>query len=107
MKSVSIADARNRLTELLHGTEDGQSVQVTRRGQPVAVLLSETEYLRLKSAAAGAVDFAAWVRRWREQLPAGIEGISAIELERSEERRVGEECVSPFRSRWWPDKKKK
>ena len=82
MKSVSIADARNRLTELLHGTEDGQSVQVTRRGQPVAVLLSETEYLRLKSAAAGAVDFAAWVRRWREQLPAGIEGISAIELER-------------------------
>ncbi|HEY9546090.1 MAG TPA: type II toxin-antitoxin system prevent-host-death family antitoxin, partial [Solimonas sp.] len=36
MKSVSIADARNRLTELLHGTEDGQSVQVTRRGQPVA-----------------------------------------------------------------------
>src|SRR3546814_11957435 len=23
-------------------------------------------------------------------------------LERSEERRVGKECVSTFRSRWWP-----
>lgn len=81
MKSVSIADAKNRLTELLYNAEDGQPVQVTRRGQPVAVLLSEHEYLRLKSAAA-AVDFAAWVRNWREQLPAGVEGISAAELER-------------------------
>src|SRR3546814_15653302 len=26
---------------------------------------------------------------------------------RSEERRVGEECVSPCRSRWWPLHKKK
>src|SRR3546814_15368357 len=25
---------------------------------------------------------------------------------RSEERRVGKECVSPCRSRWWPDHKK-
>lgn len=82
MKSVSIADAKNRLPELLHSTEDGQPVHVTRRGQPVAVLLSEVEYLRLKSAAAGAIDFAAWVRKWREQLPAGIEGITAAELER-------------------------
>lgn len=82
MKSVSIADAKNRLTELLYNAEDGQPVQVTRRGQPVAVLLSEHEYLRLKSAAAAAVDFAAWVRNWREQLPAGVEGISAAELER-------------------------
>src|SRR3546814_11179696 len=26
---------------------------------------------------------------------------------RSEERRVGKECVSTFRSRWWPDRYKK
>lgn len=82
MKAVSIADAKNRLTELLYAAEEGQPVQVTRRGQPVAVLLSESEYLRLKAAAASAVDFAAWARRWREALPAGFEGIGAAELER-------------------------
>ena len=82
MKAVSIADAKNRLTELLYEAEEGAPVQVTRRGQPVAVLLSEAEYLRLKSAAAGAADFAAWALGWREQLPAGLEGISAAELER-------------------------
>lgn len=82
MKSVSIADAKNRLTELLYETEGGQPVQVTRRGQPVAVLLSETDYLRLKSAAAGGLNFAAWAQQWRTQLPPGFEGITAGELER-------------------------
>ena len=82
MKSVSIADAKNRLTELLYEAEEGQAVQVTRRGQPVAVLVSEADYLRLKSAAAGNLNFAAWTQQWRATLPAGFEGITAIELER-------------------------
>jgi prevent-host-death family protein len=82
MKAVSIADAKNHLTELLYEAEDGQPVQVTRRGQPVAVLVSEAEYARLLSAAAAAADFAAWAQDWRGQLPAGIEGINAAELER-------------------------
>ncbi|NGY06507.1 type II toxin-antitoxin system Phd/YefM family antitoxin [Solimonas terrae] len=82
MKAVSIADAKNRLTELLYAAEDGQPVQVTRRGQPVAVLLSDAEYLRLKNAAAASVDFASWARQWRDQLAPGIEGITAAELER-------------------------
>ena len=82
MKAVSIAEAKNRLTELLYQAEEGQPVQVTRRGQPVAVLLSEAEYARLKSAAAAAADFAGWVQNWREQLPDGFEGIGPGELER-------------------------
>ncbi|WP_028081130.1 type II toxin-antitoxin system Phd/YefM family antitoxin [Solimonas soli] len=82
MKAVSIADAKNRLTELLYEAEEGAPVQVTRRGQPVAVLLSEAEYARLKSAAAGAADFAAWAQSWRQDLPAGLEGITPAELER-------------------------
>ena len=63
MKAVSIADAKNRLTELLYEAE-------------------EAEYLRLKSAAAGAADFAAWAQAWRQNLPAGLEGITPAELER-------------------------
>ena len=85
MKSVSIADAKNRLTELLYQAEEGQPVQVTRRGQPVAVLLSEAEYERLKSVASAAADFGAWAQAWREQLPPGFEGISPGELERWQE----------------------
>ncbi|SER02870.1 prevent-host-death family protein [Solimonas aquatica] len=82
MKSVSIADAKNRLTELLYEAEEGQTLQLTRRGQPVAVLLSEADYLRLRAAAAGSLNFAAWAQQWRSELPAGFEGISAGELER-------------------------
>src|SRR3546814_15411959 len=33
--------------------------------------------------------------------------VVAEEIERSEERRVGEACVSKCRSRWWPDNEKK
>src|SRR3546814_20464328 len=33
---------------------------------------------------------------------AGIKGFQAIHRRRSEERRVGKECVSTFRSRWSP-----
>lgn len=82
MKAVSIADAKNHLTELLYQAEEGQPVQVTRRGQPVAVLLSEAEYTRLTLAAAAAADFSDWARRWRNQLPAGFEGLGLGELER-------------------------
>ncbi|HEX4896417.1 MAG TPA: type II toxin-antitoxin system Phd/YefM family antitoxin [Solimonas sp.] len=81
MKAVSIAQAKDRLTELLYQAEDGQPVQVTRRGRAVAVLVSEAEYERLKTAAAAAADFAAWVQAWRARLPAGFEGLSATELE--------------------------
>lgn len=82
MKAVSIATARNTLTERLYEAEAGEPVQITRRGQPVAVLLSADEYQRLKSAAAAAADFAGWARQWRARQPAGFEGITAEELTR-------------------------
>ena len=80
MKSVSIAQAKDRLTELLYEAEEGQPTQVTRRGKAVAVLLSEAEYARLQSAARA--DFAAWGQAWRARLPAGFEGVTAEELAR-------------------------
>ena len=33
---VSIAEAKNRLTELIRAVEDGQAVVITRHGKPVA-----------------------------------------------------------------------
>lgn len=44
---TSIAGARDKLASLVHQAEDGAPVEITRRGRPVAVLLSYHEYQRL------------------------------------------------------------
>jgi len=48
MAETSIADAKAQLTRLIHQAERGETVHITRRGKPVAVLLSEDEYARLR-----------------------------------------------------------
>jgi len=44
MQSFSIADARSQLPKIIHAVETGDVTQLTRRGKPVAVLLSLKEY---------------------------------------------------------------
>jgi prevent-host-death family protein len=46
----SIASAKNNLPALVHEAELGDPIEITRRGQPVAVLLSMAEYRRLSDA---------------------------------------------------------
>ncbi len=46
-KQYSISQARNSLPSLVHAVEDGASVELTRRGRPVAVLVSISAYDRL------------------------------------------------------------
>ena len=43
----TISEAKNRLPSIIHSVEKGPSVQLTRRGRPVAVLLSIAEFERL------------------------------------------------------------
>lgn len=46
--TYSIADARNKFTALVREAErTAQPVAITRRGQPIAVILSTEEYARL------------------------------------------------------------
>lgn len=47
-REFSIADARNQLPALVHSVESGPPVRLTRRGKPVAVLVSVEEYERLR-----------------------------------------------------------
>lgn len=47
-KQYSIAAARNQLPAIVHEVEKGQPVELTRRGRPVAVLLSARDYEQLK-----------------------------------------------------------
>ena len=48
-KQQSIAEARSSLPSLVREVESGKSVELTRRGQPVAVLIGRQEYVRLSS----------------------------------------------------------
>jgi prevent-host-death family protein len=48
-KRFSIAEARNQFTRLVREVEKAAAVEITRRGEPVAVLLSWREYKRLSS----------------------------------------------------------
>jgi prevent-host-death family protein len=50
-KAYSIAEARNQLSRVVHEAEDGGEVRLTRRGKPVAVVLSMEEFQRLQGAA--------------------------------------------------------
>jgi antitoxin Phd len=43
-RHFSIAEAKNKLPSIIHQVEKGPSVKLTRRGEPVAVLLSVHEY---------------------------------------------------------------
>jgi len=52
MRSVSVAEGRRRLAELIREAEAGRSVTILRRGRPVAVLVSAGTYGRLERAAA-------------------------------------------------------
>ncbi len=81
MKTVSVAEAKNRLTELLREVERGTPLAISRRGRAVAVVIGNGEYERLR-AAAGAADFSAWLANWRTRAGAGFEGISPDELAR-------------------------
>jgi prevent-host-death family protein len=46
-EQYSIAQAKNKLTAIVHNVETGPAVQLTRHGKPVAMLLSVKEYERL------------------------------------------------------------
>jgi prevent-host-death family protein len=47
-RRYSIAEARSRLPSLVDEAESGVAVELTRRGQPVAVLVSRREFERLR-----------------------------------------------------------
>ena len=48
-KSYSIAEARNRFTAIIRDAETSSAVEITRHGEPVAVLVSWRQYQRLST----------------------------------------------------------
>jgi prevent-host-death family protein len=55
-KSYSVADARAHLPEILDEVEAGKDVQLTRRGRPIALVLSAQRYEALRGERAPFAD---------------------------------------------------
>jgi prevent-host-death family protein len=51
-KTYSIAEARKELSSLIRSVETGSVVELTRRGKPVAVLLSTRDYAAFTGSSA-------------------------------------------------------
>lgn len=52
-KQYSIAQARDRLPSIVHEVEQGAPVELTRRGRPVAVVMSMAEFRRMNPGRPG------------------------------------------------------
>lgn len=63
-RKYSIAEARARLPAIIDQAEAGQEIEVTRRGKPVAAVVSVRELARLRGAAGS---FAAAYRRFLDR----------------------------------------
>jgi prevent-host-death family protein len=74
MTVVSIAEAKNHLPRLVQQVEAGEPVRITRRGLPVAVLISEAEYARLVAPRRGIAEFLGAWRREAERVDGFAEG---------------------------------
>ena len=69
-KQFSIAEAKNKLPAIVHSVEEGAAVELTRRGKPVAMVLSTEEYERLTRRKEG---FWQALSKFRENLPVDTE----------------------------------
>ena len=76
-RNYSVAEARQNLPRLIRDAERGRAVQITRRGEPVAVLLSASGYRALTGERPS---FVASVAALRERHGVGRLGIGAEEF---------------------------
>ena len=81
--TVSVTEAKNRLTQLLREAERGASVVITRDDRPVAVLVSQATYQSTKRQL-----IAIRLRRLRDNLVGS--GIDATEIFEESRRQLEE-----------------
>ena len=72
VRSVSVAEAKAHLAQLLRAVEEGEVIAITRRGRPVATLAPVRR-------AAGRVDLS-WVRRATDRME--YSEVSAVDVVR-------------------------
>lgn len=77
-KTYSVTEARQPLAQLIRSAERDRAVEITRRGEPVAVLLSAREYLAFTGESAPLIQA---LTRLRERLGLEDLGIGDAEFE--------------------------
>lgn len=65
MKTSTIAEAKNNLSQLIHQLDSDEAIHLTRHGKPVAVMLSEANYQKLTQKNNGLFQA---IQQWRGQL---------------------------------------
>jgi prevent-host-death family protein len=73
---VSVAEARQHFARLIKRAQQGKTIEITRRGEPVAVLLSASEYLAMTGERPSFMDA---LNRVRERL-----GVDELEIGNSD-----------------------
>ena len=73
MPTYSVAEARNHFAEIVHDLKHVSQVEVTRRGRPVAILISVEEFEKLRSGNVGFVSAYDAFRNTVDLTQAGIE----------------------------------
>jgi len=89
-KTYSVAEARQNFARLIRSAERGRAIEITRRGEPVAVLLSAAEYLALTRERPFFVEALAVVR---ERLGVDDLGIGDEEFEGLRDESPGREVA--------------
>lgn len=76
-RSYSIAEAKNHLSGLVHEVEEQGPVELTRRGRPVAMVISMEEFERLQQPKAGVWDA---IRQWRAEMGDDLKDLDPDEI---------------------------
>lgn len=82
MTEATISKLKNHLPELVHKAEEGEDIQITRHGKPVAVIVSQERYNRMVT---NAPNLATTFKRWRAMHP-DVEGFTDEEIRQMHER---------------------
>ena len=85
---VSVAEARQHFARLIERAQQGKTIEITRRGEPVAVLLSASEYSAITGERPSFIDAMSQVR---ERLGVDELGIGDAEFEGLREESPGRE----------------
>lgn len=82
MSAATISTLKNQLPEWVHKAEQGEDIQITRHGKPVAMIVSLERYNRAFHTGKGAFNT---YLRWRAKYP-NAQGFTADELEQLHQR---------------------
>ncbi len=89
-KTYSVAEARQNFARLIRSAERGRAIEITRRGEPVAVVLSAAQYLALTGERP---PFLETLSRLRERLEVEDLGIGDEEFEGLRDESPGREVA--------------